>query len=335
MLYAYAFYVPEGPSSWAYRWLSWLGNLPLQVLFPIEIIFLIITFGSIAGYSRKYGTLCLDELCFGDESLRRRILSFFPNSLTVMNAMMGILAVGFAAQMRISEAYLMLVGAAVFDRLDGAVARRLGLTEPSPGEEIPNRITVGGILDDVADTISFCIAPALIFYLVLSASSHPAIQNLPIGIMAVGYGICGIARLVYFTLDRNPVPGFFKGMPTPAAALLVAAPLIMFTDAMEAGTRWEYYWGIFSFANLVLAAVVMNLYPVHYIHVGRFMEVHPRFGRAVMILVVVCVFTPYFGHSALLALLLYVFSPLITWRIDPSPFVREKDGSSLRKGGSS
>jgi hypothetical protein len=70
LLYAYAFYVPEGPPSKIYFWISWLGNLPLRGLFFIEIIFLIINFGSIAGYVRKYGTLCLDELCLGNEQMR-------------------------------------------------------------------------------------------------------------------------------------------------------------------------------------------------------------------------------------------------------------------------
>ena len=44
LIYAYAFYVPEGPPSRIYFWISWLGNLPLRSLFFIEIIFLIINF---------------------------------------------------------------------------------------------------------------------------------------------------------------------------------------------------------------------------------------------------------------------------------------------------
>ncbi|MCP4687361.1 MAG: CDP-alcohol phosphatidyltransferase, partial [Desulfobacterales bacterium] len=164
LLYAYAFYVPEGPPSKIYFWISWLGNLPLRGLFFIEISFLAINFGSIAGYCRKYGTYCLDELCLDDERMRRRILSFFPNSLTVMNAMMGLFAVFFAYQGRVREAYLFLIGAGVFDKFDGSVARRLGLTDPLPGEEEPRRVTLGGVLDDIADAVSFCIAPAWIFY---------------------------------------------------------------------------------------------------------------------------------------------------------------------------
>jgi phosphatidylglycerophosphate synthase len=125
LLFAYAFYIPEGPPSKIYFWISWLGNLPLRGLFVIEIIFLIINFGSIAMFCRKYGSLCLDELCLGNERLRRSILAFFPNALTVMNAIMGLLAVFFAYQGRMREAYLFMIGAAVFDKLDGAVARKL------------------------------------------------------------------------------------------------------------------------------------------------------------------------------------------------------------------
>ena len=67
LLYAYAFYIPEGPESWIYFRISYLGNVSLRILFFVEILFFIINLGSIAGYCRKYGTACLDELCFGDQ----------------------------------------------------------------------------------------------------------------------------------------------------------------------------------------------------------------------------------------------------------------------------
>ena len=40
LLYAYAFYIPEGPPSWLYFKITWLANFPLQGLFFIEILFL-------------------------------------------------------------------------------------------------------------------------------------------------------------------------------------------------------------------------------------------------------------------------------------------------------
>jgi phosphatidylserine synthase len=324
LLYAYAFFIPEGPSFKIYFWISWLGNLPLRGLFFIEILFLIINFGSIAGYCRKYGTLCLDELSLGNERLRRSILAFFPNALTVMNAMMGLLAVFFAYQGRLREAYLFLIGAALFDKLDGAVARRLGLTEPLENEEAGKfGFTLGGILDDISDTVSFCIAPAWIFYITLSAFSDPAIQKLPIGWVAWFYMLLGIARLIYFTLDKTPIPGFFKGMPVPAAALLVVTPLIIFVQAINEASAWAPFWGIFSFGLMILTAIMMNVYPIRYLHLGRFMSRHPWFARTTLLVLIVAIFTPYFGHLALLYMTGFLFSPLITWRIDPEVAARE------------
>ena len=317
LLYAHAFFVTGGPNLKIYAWISRLGNLPLRVLFLIEIIFLIINFGSIAAYCRKYGSYCLDEICDEDERLRRNILSFFPNTLTIMNAMMGILAVLFAYQNRIREAYLFLIGAAIFDKLDGALARKLGLTEPVAEKEQTRRITFGGILDDIADAISFCMVPAWIFYLSMSRVSDPLIQKLPVEMVALLYILLGIARLIYFTFDRSPIPGFFKGMPTPAAALLVTAPLIMFNQAVGESLEWTRYWGVFSFGLMLFAAVMMNLYRVRYLHLGRFMDKHFWFGRLNVMLLIISIFTPYLGYVALTYMFFYVFSPLITRRLLP------------------
>lgn len=330
LLYAYAFYVPEGPPSRVYFFISWLGNLPLRSLFIVEIIFFIINFGSIAGYIRKYGTLCLDDLSLGSEYLRRKILAVFPNALTIMNAMMGVLAVFFAYQGRIREASLFLIGAALFDKLDGALARRLGLTEPPTGSERPpsGTLSLGSLLDDISDAVSFCIAPAWIFYIVFSAVDDPMVHRLPAGPVAWLYALLGIVRLAYFTLDRYPIPGFFKGMPTPAAALLVIAALINLGQAAADSTAWVPFWAIFSFAVTVCAALLMNLYPLRYLHLGRFMSRHPWFGRLTL-LVLASVFTPYYGVVCLAYMIMYAFSPLVTGRIDPSDAARETREQTL------
>ena len=323
LLYAYAFYVPEGPPSWIYFWISWMGNLPMRGLFFVEILFLVINLGSIAGYCRKYGTACLDELCFGDQVLRRKILAFFPNALTLMNAMMGLIAVFFAYQGRLRESYLMIIGAATFDKLDGAVARRLGLTEPLPDESPHKKVSLGGIMDDFADAVSFCIVPGWIFYIALNDLGRLWFGSFPAGWIAILYIVAGIGRLIYFTLDKNPIPGFFKGLPTPAAALLVLSPLVIFDQAL-ATSQWVMFWGYFSAAVMVFAAVIMNFYPVHYLHMGRSMSRHPWFGRLNIVLLLVFIITPYFGHFCLAYMVLYLLSPLYTWRIRPEDAAREQ-----------
>lgn len=332
LLYAYAFYIPEGPDSWIYFRISYLGNVSQRVLLFVEILFLIINLGSIAGYCRKYGTACLDELCFGDAHLRRKILSVFPNALTVMNALMGLVAVFFAYQGRIREAYLMMIGAATFDKLDGALARRLGLTEPLPDQPEPKKINMGSILDDLADAISFCIVPAWIFFIVLTRFGDGRFDTVPVGWIAVFYAMMGGVRLIYFTLDKTPVPGFFKGMPTPAAAMLVLSPLVIFDHALALSSQRILFWGYFAIGAMVFAGVVMNLYPIRYIHLGRTMSRHPWFGRANLLLLTVSMFTPVFGQICLGYMTLYLLSPLLTWRIHPEDAARESRRKSVAEG---
>ncbi len=329
LLYMHAFYVPEGPDSPIYFWISWMGNLPLRMLFFIEIAFLVINFGSVTLYCRKYGHMCLDELCLGDEKLRRRILAVFPNALTVMNAMMGLLAIFFAYQGRIHEAFTILIGAAMFDKMDGALARRLGLTEPpSYAANKSKYISFGSLLDDISDAVSFCIAPAIIFYIALDRYPNEAVQALPYGWVALAYGVLGVGRLVYFTLDRTPIPGFFKGLPTPAAALWITAPMIMLEQVYErslnTGTPPPEFWGVFCFSLMVISSVLMNTYFIRFIHGGRFLSRHPWFARLTAVLVVGFAFTPYFGHISFLYLSTYVISPLWTWRTSPEIASQEK-----------
>jgi CDP-diacylglycerol---serine O-phosphatidyltransferase len=324
LLYIYIFYIPIANPGFFYARLSSISQLPLRNLFFIEILFLIIIFGSIAINCRKYGSFCLDEICLGDMALRRRILSVFPNALTTMNALMGLLAVFFAYQGKIREAYLLLMGGAVFDKVDGALARKLGLTEKTENSTKRFNITFGGVMDDIADAVSFCIAPAWIFYVFLSGIQNPVIQSLPLRFAAIVYALSGFARLAYFTLDNTPIPGFFKGMPTPAAALMVTAPMIMLETAVENGSSMIGFWGIFCFCILLLAAVVMNLYPVRYLHIGRFMDRRPWFTRINVLVFLLSVFTPLFGYVVLAYGLLYLVSPKFTGKMNPEDISGKK-----------
>jgi polyferredoxin len=56
---------------------------------------------------------------------------------------------------------------------------------------------------------------------------------------------------------------------------------------------------------------------------GRFMDRHPWFTRINLLLVLVFILTPYFGYLVLTQQLLYLLSPLVTWRVDPQVAVME------------
>jgi hypothetical protein len=80
---------------------------------------------------------------------------------------------------------------------------------------------------------------------------------------------------------------------------------------------------------VVIAAILMNAYPLRYLHLSRFMSRHPWFGRGTLI-VIFSVFTPYYGQVCLLYMLLYTLSPIITWRIHPEVAAQETQTKPVR-----
>ncbi|HMA66952.1 MAG TPA: CDP-alcohol phosphatidyltransferase, partial [Desulfosalsimonadaceae bacterium] len=166
------------------------------------------------------------------------------------------------------------------------------------------------------DGVSFCIAPAWIFYICLSRYPGAGLIDLSPAIASLVYVGAGFGRLLYFTLDRHPIPGFFKGMPTPAAALLVVSPLLILTRADVAGTDYGSFLAVFTFCLMLFSAFLMNLYPVRYLHIGRFMDRNPWFTWVNLLLMLGFVFTPYFGYLVFFQMVIYTLSPFVTWQID-------------------
>ena len=171
------------------------------------------------------------------------------------------------------------------------------------------------LLDDISDFTSFCIAPAAIYYMVISefaGAGHPT------ALVALVYVLAGGARLIYFTLDKKPLPGFFKGLPVPAAAILTMGAIEISDGLNGYFPEHAASVAIFCSAVMALATVVMNLYPVHYLHIGRLMGRHPSVLWGALVIWILGVFTPIYGLLALATIMVYLLSPLWTGRIDPA-----------------
>ncbi len=160
------------------------------------------------------------------------IKKYIPNTLTMLNAASGSIAVFIllSGYENMQQAVWFIILAAVFDFFDGFSARLLKVSSDE-GKE----------LDSLSDMISFGFAPAAImFRLFLQALNIKTqdflhlehINYLPaVAILILTYS--GL-RLAKFNLDEEQHHEF-KGLATPANALLVAS--LLFLDPS----------GIFSF----------------------------------------------------------------------------------------
>ena len=162
-----------------------------------------------------------------------------PNLFTLLNLFFGALAIIAALQtntiiMYIDQDYstsfnipekltlagIFIIIAAIIDFLDGFVARLLKSTSE-----------MGKQLDSLSDVVSFGVAPAVIIYqlLILSfAREENGLETSVIWLLPAIILACAAAyRLAKFNLSTDQQFSF-KGVPVPAAGLLVASfPLIL------------------------------------------------------------------------------------------------------------
>lgn len=131
-------------------------------------------------------------------------MKFIPNILTLGNAALGCCALFFIAILDFKMATLCVLLAAVFDFFDGFVARTMGWTS-----------RFGAELDSLADVISFGVVPGALATAMLSSTQadYPWIFFGFIITLASAY------RLAKYNTSENSQV-YFKGLPTPANALL-------------------------------------------------------------------------------------------------------------------
>lgn len=148
------------------------------------------------------------------------VANLIPNMLTVMALCAGLTAIRFSLVDRYHEAVLFVLLAALFDGLDGRLARLLKSTSK-----------LGAELDSLADLVSFGVAPALILY-------HWAMQDAgQVGwLVMLLVPVCAALRLARFNVmmgasDLPPYAyNYFVGVPAPAAAGIVLLPLMASFD---------------------------------------------------------------------------------------------------------
>lgn len=175
-------------------------------------------------------------------SLRRRGIFLLPNLFTTAALFSGFYAIVQAMNNRFEHAAVAIFVAMVLDGLDGRVAR-LTRTQSEFGAEY----------DSLSDMVSFGVAPALVIY-------EWAFKGMgKLGWFAAFiYCAATALRLARFNTNIDVVDKrYFQGLPSPAAAALVAGFVWVMLDYEFTGEEVRWYALILTvFAGL---SMVSNL----------------------------------------------------------------------------
>ncbi len=173
---------------------------------------------------------------------RRKGIYILPNLFTLAGLFGGFYAIVMAMNGRFDQAAIGVFSAMVLDSLDGRIARMTN-TQSAFGEQ----------MDSLADMVSFGAAPALIAYVwALTGLGRWG------WIAAFVYCACAALRLARFNVNTAVVDKrFFQGLPSPAAAALVAGFIWLMDEAGIEGeaVRW-YMFALTLYAGLTMVTNV-------------------------------------------------------------------------------
>ena len=184
----------------------------------------------------------------------RRGIYWLPNLFTIAALFAGFYAIVQAMNGRYEQAAVAIFVAMVLDGLDGRIAR-LTRTQSAFGAE----------LDSLSDMVSFGVAPALVVYVwaLKDFSGMQAVAWLgpwltaKLGwIAAFIYCACAALRLARFNTTLEVADKrFFQGLPSPAAACLVAGMVWAFNEHQIRGADVMWLaWGLTVFAGLTMVS---------------------------------------------------------------------------------
>lgn len=178
---------------------------------------------------------------------RRRGVYLLPNAFTTASLFCGFFAVVQAMNGEFARSAIAIFVAMVLDALDGRVAR-LTNTQSAFGEQY----------DSLSDMVSFGAAPALVAY-------EWALRGLgKWGWVAAFVYVAGAGlRLARFNANLGRVDRrYFQGLPSPAAAALVAGLVWIATDLRESKlislTGPDFAWPAFVLTVYAGLTMVSN-----------------------------------------------------------------------------
>jgi CDP-diacylglycerol---serine O-phosphatidyltransferase len=172
------------------------------------------------------------------------VFKFVPNRLyadilSTLNFICGAASLVLTYHNYFAWAICVIIVGQLFDLFDGRMAEKHGGTKYGP------------LMDDVADFVSFGLAPA---YMIVKSAGPPAWLFAALYLGGVAYRLI---RFVTADKQRTDLPeGIFNGLPSPAGALIVLGSALVF----------DYPPLLWAGAAVSIGLMISHL---HFAHFGR------------------------------------------------------------------
>jgi CDP-diacylglycerol---serine O-phosphatidyltransferase len=154
-------------------------------------------------------------------SAKQRNYINVPNLFTALNIFCGFLSVVQTIEGNYVTAAWLIFFSAVFDALDGRIARATGQSND-----------FGLQMDSLGDVISSGLAPAVLVYAIQLKTLHPPL-GLILSFFPVLFAAFRLARFNVYTLAEGKSSDY-RGLPAPMAAVTIASLVIL-----NSSLAWE------------------------------------------------------------------------------------------------
>ncbi len=223
-----------------------------------------------------------------------------PSFFTILNMFSGFMSILSSANKDYISAAWLIVLAAIFDSLDGMMAR---LTKSSS--------EFGVELDSLSDLVSFGVAPSFMVYQLGLRSLGP-LGTLSSAMIMVFGGL----RLARFNVQLvGFAKSFFKGLPIPSSAITISSFVLLYYDS-SLGMLNET-----AASFLPVLAVALSLLMVSTVRYDtipklskRGLRAHPLKFLVFLVGLVIAIVT--LGKALFWLFLLYIVGGLIRWVIE-------------------
>jgi len=195
--------------------------------------------------------------------------SLIANTITSLNIFCGFVSIIVASQGEFKSAAIFIILAAIFDTLDGLVARMLNTSS-----------RFGVELDSLSDVVSFGAAPSFLVY--QSYAYQFGIWGILLSSSLLIFGALRLARFNIMIDDLN-TKGDFTGLPIPMSAITIST--FIFSYHKDSGI-------VEPFGNAVIPIVIgLSILMVSKVRYNALPKLHGRKKKILIFIVLVITLT--------------------------------------------